>query len=228
MNFSLEAMGPHGSPYLRIAIFILLFLAVRIIFIIASHYFDYIFIRKFIIRIKMIINKENDSNLIKSIHELDDKNKDLSIIEKIQKIRNRDIYSHFKSELINLIINVDRTDIKDSLSSNLMIFYIRIKEKFFSKLTEVKSIIFFSLLVELYAIVVGLNFIAKSDPYHGKNGITFKIALMMMNDIVFSTGILLIVTLFLSLWGYFSIKKKYYFLIDETDILINLIFKITK
>ncbi|MCP5051043.1 MAG: hypothetical protein GY940_28020, partial [bacterium] len=58
-----------------------------------------------------------------------------------------------------------------------------------------------------------------------EGGITFKYAFLTMNEVIFVTGILLMIVLLFSLIVYFSIKKKSDYMMDEMDNLLNLTFK---
>ena len=89
-------------------------------------------------------------------------------------------------------------------------------------LDKIKFIASFSILAELYVII----FCLKDLRDIGTIGIpTIGFTLMVLDDMVVPTGILLIIILLLAIPGYFSLKKKYHYLREEMNILLDSISK---
>ena len=226
MDISLGTIGPHWPPFLKAATIILFVLVFRMIYILVLHFVEGFLIKKYIDGIKTVIHNGNDSSRIQTIQKQAEQTPSPGFLEKIQRKQKLDIYSYFKSEITGLLIIADNVNDEYSMSSDFQLFYERLKKRYSVKLDKIKSIISFSLLTELFAIVIGLNRICQSEPFAGSDGITFRMAFLMMNEIVFATGIVLIVLLFLSWLGYFSIKKRCNLMLDEADNLVASIFKL--
>ena len=217
--------GSDSSGY-KIAFLILSILAFKILIILIAHYSERYIIKKFLHRLKQLL-KKGDETEVESLKEKTIPREDNSgFIERLFYNQDYRFYPYLKEEFIALIGKASNESDKYSPAPAFQFFSERIKQKLSAKLDKVKFGVHFSLAAVLLSFIAGINAIILAGLSDDRVAFFLRLAFIHISEVLFSTGTLLIIVLFFSTIGHFSIRKESDLIIDETKDIIEMVCKI--
>ncbi len=216
--------GPD-SPGYKIAFLILSILAFKILIILIAHYSERFLIKKFLHRLKQLLKKGDETD-VESLKEKTIPREDNSgFIERLFYNQDYRFYLYLKEEFIALIGKASNESDKYSPSLDFQFFSARIKRKLSAKLDKIKFGVHFSLAAVLLSFIAAVNAIMLAGLSDDRVVFFLRLAFIQIAEVLASTGTILVIVLFLSLIGHFSIKKKFNLIMDETSDLIDMVCK---